>query len=148
MKTISYRKVKNQLSLPNTTKRWSHWNCCLQTNANTIDITMKIPSCYQLYERLILRKMSKLIEKEIYLNEIKFRADLFSQKLKSKFFAWIYFCGWSDFNNFARINFRGWQNLYLKNLFFLVFNKQKKLNYLDMKILYIFPVYLQQILRL
>ena len=33
---------------------------------------MEIPSYYQVYERLILKKMSKLIEKEIYLNEINF----------------------------------------------------------------------------
>ena len=34
-------------------------------------------------------------------------------------FVWTYFCRWSNFSNFAWINFRCWRNLYLKKLFFL-----------------------------
>ena len=39
--------------------------------------------------------------------EINFRVDLFSRMGISVYFAWIYFRGWQNFNNFAWTYFRG-----------------------------------------
>ena len=56
--------------------------------------------------------LTRLIFAEVNFHEINFCVYLF--------FAWIYFRGWSNFNNFAWINFCGRQNLYLKKLLFLI----------------------------
>ena len=69
-------------------------------------------------------------------NLINFRVELFSRMPKSKFFAWIYFRGWSNSSAFAWINFCGRQNLFEKVVFsYLCLNKQKELKDLDMKVL-------------
>ena len=90
-----------------------------------ISILNEIPNLFTL---------TGLIFGEINFHEINFA------KAKIKIIAWTYFRRWSNFRDFAWINFRG-RNLYLQKLVFsyLCLNKQKKLKDLDMKIVYVFP---------
>ena len=81
--------------------------------------------------------LTRLIFAEINFCEIDFRT--YFHGCQNQFFAWIYFRRWSNFNNFAWINFRGRQKFVFEKIAFsyLCLNKQKKLKDLDIKIVYI-----------